>query len=76
MSSVFRHAEVLNQVSPREPMLTWNSTPQTGHPMVSGERQLRSIPAGLIALSGIPGITQEQPRVPDEIPKTLDLSDG
>ncbi|KAI9548344.1 hypothetical protein NQZ68_010565 [Dissostichus eleginoides] len=57
--NVFRQAELLNQVSAHGSMLTWNSTPETGHPTVSGGQQLRSVLPGLITLSGIPGITLE-----------------
>lgn len=67
---------MVNQVSTQGSMLTWNSTLQTGLPMVSGRRQLKSVLAGLTALSGIPGITQKQLRAQNEIPKTLDLTEG
>lgn len=45
MSSVFRQARnVESGPSARGSSLTWNSTPQTGHPTVSGGRQLRRHP--------------------------------
>lgn len=44
--------------------------------MASSARQLRSILADLAALSAIPGRTWVDPVVRDDIPKTLDPSEG
>lgn len=68
VSSVFRQDEL--SLLTRS-LLTCNLTPQTGHPMVSGRRQPRSVLVGLIARSGIPGMTWESLKFPP-----LNLSEG
>lgn len=75
MSSMFWQTETSTQVSTHGATLTWNSTPQTGHPTVSSGWQLRSVLASLVALSRIPGITQEQVRAQNENMTAPDLSE-